>query len=150
MPGVWFAMLGGDSRLGWDATTLPDRRVERFWDQEHVGAWFIQHVAHAPGVAWDVFCLYDPDAAWHSEPKPLMATGRTVFGERAFLQEHVERQPSQSGAPRQFWCNRWLSVPISVNQEAAPLLVARNRSACSVPDGQERSLLYTSDKDHGR
>ena len=89
---VWFAMLGGDSRLGWDPTTLPDGRVEHFWDEERVvGAWFAQHVTQAPGIAWDVFYLYGPDAVWQSEPEPLIATGRTVFDGRALLEEHVGR-----------------------------------------------------------
>ena len=92
MYAVWFSMLGGDSRLGWDPTTLPDGRVEHFWDEERVvGAWFARRVAEKPGIVWDVFFLYGPDAAWDDAPVPLVATGRTVFRERAMLQEQVGR-----------------------------------------------------------
>jgi hypothetical protein len=80
---VWFNMLPGDTRLLLDTRTLADPRVTNYWDdQKLVGAWYSEHVNHRPGVTWDAFFLYGPQAQWSDEPEPLVSSGGTVIGQR--------------------------------------------------------------------
>ena len=80
-------MLGGDAREKWNGNTMPDSRVTHFWDGEYiVGRWFAKEVDGYEGIAWDVYYLYGPDAAWEARPSPLIGEGATIYGERETLE----------------------------------------------------------------
>jgi len=80
-------MLGGDAREKWNGNTMPDSRVTHFWDGEYiVGQWFAKEVDGYEGIAWDVYYLYGPDAAWEDMPSPLVGEGATIYGERETLE----------------------------------------------------------------
>ena len=84
---VWLPMLWSDSREKWDGTNMPDNRVIHYWDGERViGQWFAREIDDYEGVAWDVYYLYGPDATWETVPTPLLASGRTIYGERETLE----------------------------------------------------------------
>ena len=87
---VWLPMLWGDAREKWNGTTMPDTRVTHFWDGDMlVGEWFAQEVDGFEGVSWDIYYLYGPDATWETIPSPLLASGRTIYGERGKLEMQV-------------------------------------------------------------
>ena len=87
---VWFNMVAGDSRSGWDGAGMNDPRVVHLWDeQKAVGDFFAAKVTRTPGTAWDAYFLYGPDATWGSEPAPLVGNGRTIIARRAQLQEGI-------------------------------------------------------------
>jgi len=87
---VWLPMLWEDAREKWNGTMLPDPRVMHFWDGElQIGHWFAKQVDGYEGVSWDAYYLYGPDAVWESTPSPLIATGRTIYGEREKLEMEV-------------------------------------------------------------
>ncbi len=83
---VWFNMLLGDSREGWDSTLLPDSRVTHFWDgQRQIGRWYSQQEG-AQGLLWDAYRLYGPAATWTDAPGPVLSQGGPVVERRAELQ----------------------------------------------------------------
>jgi hypothetical protein len=83
---IWVPMLAFDARMSIDASVISDSRVEQFWDGDKVaGAWFAEELEGYPGVAWDVYYLYGPDAKWDSTPEPLISSGETVIGSSAAL-----------------------------------------------------------------
>ena len=83
-------MLAGDAREEWNGTTMPDPRVIHFWDGElKIGQWFAKNVDGYNGVAWDVYYLYGPDAAWETIPSPIMSSGQTIYAERQQLQRQI-------------------------------------------------------------
>ena len=87
---VWLPMLASDAREAWDGTTLPDPRVQHFWDGERqVGGWFAEEVDGYNGVAWDVYYLYGPEAVWEDVPSPLVGSGGTIIREREILEREV-------------------------------------------------------------
>ena len=87
---VWLPMLWNDSREKWNGTNMPDSRVIHFWDGDlQLGKWFAKEVNGSDGVAWDVYYLYGPEATWEAAPQPLLATGRTIYGEREKLQLQI-------------------------------------------------------------
>jgi hypothetical protein len=87
---VWLPMLGSDAREEWNGNTMPDARVTHFWDGEaEIGKWFAKQVDGYPGIAWDVYYLYGPDATWESVPSPLVGSGSTIYGERQTLKMQV-------------------------------------------------------------
>lgn len=87
---VWLRMLVGDSSDEWDETAMPDARVQHFWDSElEVARWFAKQVDGYDGVAWDVYYLYGPDAAWETIPAPLVDSGGTIYRERQALTMQV-------------------------------------------------------------
>ena len=82
---VWFNMLPGDSRGGWDSSLLPDARVTHFWDgQRQVGQWYSRQEGEQ-GVVWDAYRLYGPSATWTAAPTPLLSQGGPVVAEKAQL-----------------------------------------------------------------
>ena len=84
---VWFNMLWGDSRDGWDSTVLPDARVTHLWDgQKLVGRWFAAQDGEPHGTAWDAYWLYGPTARWDSAPGPLVGSGGPVINVGGQLQ----------------------------------------------------------------
>jgi hypothetical protein len=83
-------MLASDAREKWNGNTMPDARVIHFWDGNlQVGQWFAKEVEGYRGVSWDVYYLYGQDATWETIPSPLIASGRTIFGERNALKMQV-------------------------------------------------------------
>ncbi len=89
---VWLPMIYGDAREEWDGTTMPDARVMHFWDGDlQVGQWFARQVdGYYGGVAWDIYYLYGPDAAWETIPSPLAGWGRTIYDEREKLEIQIK------------------------------------------------------------
>ena len=84
---VWFDMLAGDSRDGWDGAWLTDPRVVHLWDEQKlVGNWFADHVTRGHGTEWDVYFLYGPQARWESQPPAPVSWGGTVEREVGKLQ----------------------------------------------------------------
>ncbi|MFQ5968508.1 MAG: hypothetical protein ACE5MI_13015 [Acidimicrobiia bacterium] len=87
---IWMPMLFSDARFRWDPGLLPDSRVVHFWDERRVtGQWFAQEVLGYRGIAWDIFFLYGPEAAWEATPEPLVSRGSTVIGRRDQLQTSI-------------------------------------------------------------
>ena len=87
---VWLPMLWSDARVMWNGTNMPDTRVIHYWDGDHViGQWFAKEVDGYEGIAWDAYYLYGPDATWETIPTPLIASGGTIYGERATLERQV-------------------------------------------------------------
>ena len=87
---IWFNMLAGDSREGWDGGGLIDPRVVHFWDEQKVvGNWFAAQVTQSHGTDWDVYFLYGPQARWDSQPSPLISSGGTIIGKRTQLQASI-------------------------------------------------------------
>jgi hypothetical protein len=87
---VWFNMLWGDSREGWDSTVLPDARVTHLWDgQKLVGRWFARQDGDPQGTYWDAYWLYDPTARWDAAPGALVGSGGPVINVGAQLQSQL-------------------------------------------------------------
>lgn len=84
---VWEPMLGARRNHADDAAELiPDPRVQHYWNDDFVAGQFFKD--HDSGrTAWDIYFLYGPDAAWESEPEPLLLSGRTVIRHRQALQD---------------------------------------------------------------
>ena len=83
-------MFSGDAREDWNGTTMPDSRAMHFWDGDfQVGRWFAGEIDGYEGIAWDVYYLYGPDAAWEDSPAPLAGSGGTIYGERETLEMQV-------------------------------------------------------------
>lgn len=84
---VWFSMIPTDMRSAWGLTsrTISDARVEHYWDDSKaVGRWYASvenPTKENPGVVWDAYYLYGPEARWTTKPEPLVTSGGTVFGE---------------------------------------------------------------------
>ena len=86
---VWFNMLLGDSREGWDSSVLPDPRVAHFWDgQRLLGHWFAAQ-GGADGVTWDHYWLYGPTARWDTTPGPLVGDGGPIIAQADQLRQQI-------------------------------------------------------------
>jgi len=89
---VWFPVLAGDASATVDSRLLTDRRVTNFWDPNRtVSSWFSAHVADQPGITWDAYFLYGPDATWDSVPAPLASSGSPVISSRDSLAADFKR-----------------------------------------------------------
>ena len=91
---VWFTMIRGDKRRAFDAQILTDERVTHLWDEEHnIGRWFAQNF-EVEGcnkeVAWDVFFVFEPDAAWKDRPESLVDAGAPIWTRREDLRDALE------------------------------------------------------------
>jgi hypothetical protein len=92
---IWFSMLPTDARSRWSWTSgvLVDSRVTHFWDEKRVvGSWLAKQEnprADSPGIVWDAFYLYGPDAEWDAKPEPLIISGATVRDEADKLREKL-------------------------------------------------------------
>jgi hypothetical protein len=94
---VWFNMLYGDSRDGWDGNGLTDQRVLHFWDEQKlVGNWFSTNVTHARGTTWDFYALYGPDAGGLAAPASM---GGAIIARRDQLQSAIAPLPTTSVGP---------------------------------------------------
>lgn len=87
---VWAPVLGGNEERAQEATrTIDGPHVTHYWDPDAAGGrWFAENMPwdHGSGPAWDVFYLFDADAAWKDAPDPVIAWGYTIVGERASLE----------------------------------------------------------------
>ena len=88
---VWFDMLSGDSRQGWDGYLVPDPRATNLWDEKRlVSRTLGDGVQGASQPVWDAYLLYGPDASWGKElPRPV-DTGSTIYGNRDRLRAEIE------------------------------------------------------------
>ncbi len=92
---IWFSMLPMDarSRWGWTGGVLTDSRVVHLWDEKKtVGNWFAKQEnpqQETPGIVWDAFYLYGPDAQWNLKPEPLITKGATVRAEADQLRDKL-------------------------------------------------------------
>ena len=85
---VWFNMLSGDNRQGWDGARLLDPRVTHLWDEHKaVGNWFSANVTHERGTTWDFYALYGPDSADLGKP---VSMGGTIIGQTGQLRSGIE------------------------------------------------------------
>jgi len=87
---VWFNMLEGDSRQGWDGYVISDPRATNLWDEQRLVSRALgPSVEGGSPPVWDAYLLYGPGSAWDEEPPRPVSTGITVYGERGRLQEEV-------------------------------------------------------------
>ena len=96
---IWFNMVQTDSRKGLATDLLTDPRVVRLWDQEsRVGKWYGENLTRRdnPGVEWDAWFLYGPEATWEQAARPL-AWGRPVLATSEKLREGMK--PMLATAP---------------------------------------------------
>jgi hypothetical protein len=88
-------MLATDSRGRWSASRLPGANVRQYWDGDRtVGTWLADHDVGGlgyPGVVWDAFFVFGPDAHWIGEPAPLLASGSPVVSETGSLERALRR-----------------------------------------------------------
>lgn len=78
---VWFDMLPGDDRRWTDLQVLNDPRVTNYWDSaKATGSFYADKVEDSPGVEWDAYFLYGPEARWSDTPAPQLSTGGPVLG----------------------------------------------------------------------
>lgn len=96
---VWLPMISGDSEQLIDRKVMSDPRVTYYWDPgRSVGAWFSSHVTHEPGITWDAYFLYGPQATWGSAPGPLLSHGSSLIGSRDKLLTGVQQVEAASPA----------------------------------------------------
>lgn len=75
-----------------DPRLLSDRRATNYWDpNRRVSGWISAHVTNEPGITWDAYFLYGPDADWESIPAPLARSGRPLMGGRDTLAAELRR-----------------------------------------------------------
>src|SRR5918993_2981534 len=87
---VWFNMLSGDSRSGWDECVMSDPRANHLWDEKRLASRaFAGEVEGAPAPVWDAYLLYDPGATWDDAPTTPISSGYTVYGAREELEKNV-------------------------------------------------------------
>jgi len=77
---VWFNMLAGDSRQGWEGYLVPDPRASNLWDQKRLVSQTLGHdVEGASQPVWDAYLLYGPEATWGKEPpRPISRVPRST------------------------------------------------------------------------
>jgi hypothetical protein len=87
---VWFNMLSGDSRSGWDECVMSDPRATHLWDERRLASrTFAGEVDGAAAPVWDAYLLYGREAMWGDVvPRPI-SSGYTVYGAREELEKHI-------------------------------------------------------------
>ncbi len=67
---VWLPMLDSDIRAAAEERSgeFSDERLTYFWDGERLAGKLWQRVLDFPGIAWDVYFLYGPEAKWENDP----------------------------------------------------------------------------------
>lgn len=96
---VWFNMLPGDSRAGWNGSALADSRVSYLRDgQKTVGNWHSANVTYQPGTTWDFYAVYGRDA--HDLMSPI-SMGSTIIGRRDNLAASIGPLLVASGSTQQ-------------------------------------------------
>lgn len=88
-------MIPTDARAAWRWTgnVITDPRVTHFWDDQKVlGRWFAaldNPEESDPGIVWDAYYLYGPEAQWDANPEPLIVRGATVVDEYQNLEQSL-------------------------------------------------------------
>ena len=87
---VWFNMLAGDSRSGWDECVMSDPRATHLWDEKQLASRsFAGEVEGAAAPVWDAYLLYGPETTWGGDhPRPI-SSGYTVYGAREELEKKI-------------------------------------------------------------
>ena len=87
---VWFSMLEGDSRSGWDECVMSDPRATHLWDEKGLASRaFAREVEGAAPPVWDAYLLYGPETAWGDGPPQPISSGYTVYGARQELKKNI-------------------------------------------------------------
>ena len=87
---VWFSMLAGDSRSGWDECVMSDPRATHLWDEKRLASrTFAGEVEGAAEPVWDAYLLYGPEANWDKAPPSPVSSGYTVYGAREELEKNI-------------------------------------------------------------
>ncbi len=87
---VWFDMLAGDSREGWDGYLVSDPRATNLWDEKRlVSRTLGDSVEGASPPVWDAYLLYGPKTSWDDTPPRPIGTGSTIYGERDKLRKEI-------------------------------------------------------------
>lgn len=91
---VWFSMLPSDSREGWDASLLDDRRVSHFWDENRrVGTWLAERersgLDYGGPIVWDAYLAFGPNARWGDKLSGLAGSGWPVIGATGQLERDL-------------------------------------------------------------
>jgi hypothetical protein len=87
---VWFSMLSGDSRSGWDECVMSDPRATHLWDEKRLASRaFAGEVEGAAPPVWDAYLLYGPEVIWDGEPPRPISSGYTVYGAREELEKNI-------------------------------------------------------------
>ena len=87
---VWFNMLAGDSRSGWDECVMSDPRATHLWDEKRLASRaFAGEVEGMAEPVWDAYLLYGPEATWGDGPSRPISSGYTVYGAREELEKNI-------------------------------------------------------------
>ena len=87
---VWFNMLSGDSRSGWDECVMSDPRAIHLWDEKRLASRaFVGEVEGAAAPVWDAYLLYGPEVTWGDAPPRPISSGYTVYGAREELERNM-------------------------------------------------------------
>ena len=87
---VWFNMLSGDSRSGWDECVMSDPRATHLWDERRLASRaFAGEVEGAAAPVWDAYLLYGPGLTWDDGPPRPISSGYTVYGAREELRKNM-------------------------------------------------------------
>jgi hypothetical protein len=87
---VWFNMLSGDSRAGWDECVMSDPRATHLWDERRLASRaFAGEVEGAAAPVWDAYLLYGREVTWGDEPPRPIGSGYTVYSAREELEKHI-------------------------------------------------------------
>lgn len=79
---IWSDQLGAEERHVADAAALiPDSRAIHYWDPEKLAGSSFQDQVGTSSPAWDVWLLFDRDAAWTPEANPKPAWWAHQLGE---------------------------------------------------------------------
>jgi hypothetical protein len=79
---VWLPIIPTDQRFQ-VADLMVDDRATHYWDGGQIVGEYFAARDGAGGVAWDVFYVFGPEAAWGDEPR---ATGAPVVTEGSRLE----------------------------------------------------------------
>jgi hypothetical protein len=82
---AWVQTLGPDASL-----TIPDvftdPRVRHFRDQDKIaGEWFAALNGN-PGMTYDLYYVFGPEARWEDAPAPMRLAGATVITDTAEIE----------------------------------------------------------------
>lgn len=87
---VWMPVLPLDEQFG-VAKILVDPRARQFWDGEQRVNNVVGRTLGTDGLAWDLYALYGPEAAWKDELPPPAASGAPVVAEIDALENELAR-----------------------------------------------------------
>ena len=94
---MYFLVLLRIAHLCYRSKVIGDAQVVRgiqvvVDEKRIVGSWLAKQEnpqAESPGIVWDAFYLYGPDAEWDAKPEPLIISGATVRDEADKLREKL-------------------------------------------------------------